>query len=83
MLGDDPPRSRERTRHMVGPYALSVVDQAPWWVHRTAWSQPLDLWLHRDLPHRVEREFKVPVEWVEARSDDLSEPTVPHISLAS
>ena len=26
-------------------------------------------WLHRDLPHRAVRTFKLPVEWVEARSD--------------
>jgi hypothetical protein len=39
--------------------------------------------LHKDLPHRVEREFKLPVEWVEARSDDPDEPTTPHIELPS
>jgi hypothetical protein len=40
-------------------------------------------WLHKDLPHRVEREFKLPVEWIEARSDDPDEPTTPHIELPS
>jgi GABA permease len=29
-------------------------------------------WLHMDLPHRMEREFKLPVEWVEARSEYTS-----------
>ena len=40
-------------------------------------------WLHMDLPHRIEREFKLPVEWIEARSDDPDEPTTPHIELPS
>ena len=35
----------------------------------------LSRWLRMDLPHRVEREFHLPVEWIEARSDDADEPT--------
>jgi GABA permease len=40
-------------------------------------------WLHLDLPHRVEREFNLPVEWIEARSDDPGEATTVHIDLPS
>ncbi len=32
-------------------------------------------WLHMDLPHKAEREFHLPVEWIEARSDSPSEQT--------
>lgn len=34
-------------------------------------------WVHLDLPHRVVREFKLPVEWVETRGED--EPQVVHL----
>jgi nucleotide-binding universal stress UspA family protein len=38
-------------------------------------------WLHMDLPHRVAREFNVPVEWIEARTDALDEATFSLIEL--
>ncbi len=38
-------------------------------------------WLRMDLPHRVEREFKLPLEWVESRSDDPAEVTEVHVEL--
>jgi hypothetical protein len=41
----------------------------------------LSRWLHLDLPHKVEREFQVPVEWIEADTDDASEKTTVHIEL--
>jgi hypothetical protein len=37
-------------------------------------------WLRLDLPHRAVREFRLPVEWVEARSDS-DEPTTVHIAV--
>jgi hypothetical protein len=39
-------------------------------------------WLKMDLPHRAVREFGLPVEWVEARSDS-DEPTSVHIEVPS
>ena len=30
-------------------------------------------WTHHDLPRRVERELQIPVEWVDARTDDPAE----------
>jgi hypothetical protein len=36
---------------------------------------------HKDLPHKVEREFEMPIEWVESRTDDPDEPTTPQIAL--
>jgi hypothetical protein len=30
-------------------------------------------WMHHDLPRRVERELQIPVEWIDARTDDPSE----------
>lgn len=39
-------------------------------------------WLHLDLPHRAVRTFKLPVEWVEARSDSDG-PTSVHIAVPS
>jgi hypothetical protein len=30
-------------------------------------------WMHLDLPRRVERELQIPVEWIDAHSDDPSE----------
>jgi hypothetical protein len=40
-------------------------------------TQPLGLsrWLHLDLPHRVEHEFQLVVEVIEAHTDDPAEPT--------
>jgi hypothetical protein len=37
-------------------------------------------WLHRDLPHRAVRTFKLPVEWVESKSDSAG-PTSVHIAV--
>jgi hypothetical protein len=37
-------------------------------------------WLHLDLPHRVVREFRVPVEWLESRTDD-DNPSVVHLAV--
>ena len=36
-------------------------------------------WLHADLPHRAAREFELPVEWIEARSDSPDEATTVHV----
>ncbi len=38
-------------------------------------------WLHMDLPHRAAREFGLPVEWIEARSDSPDEATTVHVEL--
>jgi GABA permease len=38
-------------------------------------------WVHMDLPHRALREFKLPVEWIEARSDSPDEATTVHLEL--
>jgi hypothetical protein len=38
-------------------------------------------WLHLDLPHRVERELKIPVEWMDASTDDSQEDTMIQIEL--
>ena len=35
----------------------------------------LSRWLHMDFPHKAEREFKLHVEWVEARTDSVDEVT--------
>jgi hypothetical protein len=32
-------------------------------------------WVHLDLPRRVERELQIPVEWIDARTDNPSEET--------
>jgi hypothetical protein len=40
-------------------------------------------WLHMDLPHRALREFQLPVEWIEARSDSPDEATTVHLELPS
>ncbi len=57
-----------------GPYAGIIISTLPAGVSR---------WSLMDLPHRVEREFKLPVEWTEARSDHPDEPTTVHIELPS
>jgi hypothetical protein len=38
-------------------------------------------WMHLDLPRRVERELQIPVEWIDARTDDPSEETEINIEL--
>ena len=38
-------------------------------------------WMHLDLPRRVERELRIPVEWIDAQTDDPSEETQIHIEL--
>jgi hypothetical protein len=38
-------------------------------------------WMHLDLPRRVERELQIPVEWMNARTDDPSEETEINIEL--
>jgi hypothetical protein len=40
-------------------------------------------WLHMDLPHRAVREFKLEVEWIEARTDAPNEATISRIELPS
>jgi hypothetical protein len=52
-------------------YAGLVISTLPAGVSR---------WLHLDLPHRAVRTFKLPVEWVEARSDSEG-PTSVHIAV--
>jgi hypothetical protein len=34
-----------------------------------------------DMPHRAQREFKMPVEWIEARTDDASERTTVNMKM--
>ena len=38
-------------------------------------------WMHHDLPRRVERELQIPVEWIDARTDDPSEEAEINIEL--
>jgi hypothetical protein len=38
-------------------------------------------WMHHDLPRRVERELQIPVEWIDARTDDPSEEAQINIDL--
>ena len=38
-------------------------------------------WMHLDLPRRVERELQIPVEWIDAETDDPSEESQIHIEL--
>jgi hypothetical protein len=38
-------------------------------------------WVHMDLPHRALREFKLPIEWIEARSESPDEATTVHLEL--
>ena len=39
-------------------------------------------WLHMDLPHRALREFNLPVEWIEARTDAPDEATISRVELS-
>jgi hypothetical protein len=41
----------------------------------------LSRWMRMDLPHRALREFKLPVEWIEARSESPDEATTVHLGL--
>jgi hypothetical protein len=38
-------------------------------------------WMHLDLPRRVERELQIPVEWIDAHTDDPSEEAEINIEL--
>jgi hypothetical protein len=40
-------------------------------------------WFHMDLPHRIEREFQLPVEWIESRGDSPDEEASVNIDLPS
>jgi hypothetical protein len=40
-------------------------------------------WFHMDLPHRIEREFQLPVEWIEAEGDSATEATTVQIDMPS
>jgi hypothetical protein len=44
-------------------------------------SSTISRWVHLDLPRRVERELQIPVEWIEAETDDPSEVTEIHLEL--
>lgn len=74
VVGAADPMEAIRDALAADRYAGIIISTLPAGVSR---------WLHMDLPHRVEREFKLPVEWIEARSDDPDEPTTPHIELPS
>jgi hypothetical protein len=38
-------------------------------------------WFHMDLPHRIEREFQLPVEWIETRGDSPDEEATVNIDI--
>jgi hypothetical protein len=40
-------------------------------------------WFHMDLPHRIEREFKLPVEWMETRGTSPNEQASVNVDLPS
>jgi hypothetical protein len=40
-------------------------------------------WFHMDLPHRIEREFQLPVEWIETRGDSPDEEASVNIDVPS
>jgi hypothetical protein len=44
-------------------------------------SSAVSRWVHLDLPRRVERELQIPVEWINAHTDDPSEETEINIDL--
>ena len=44
-------------------------------------SSTVSRWVHLDPPRRVERELQIPVEWIDAHTDDPSEETEIHIEL--
>ena len=73
-VGVADPMEAIRTALAANTYAGIIISTLPAGVSR---------WLHLDLPHRVEREFNLPVEWIEARSDDPGEATTVHIDLPS
>ena len=44
-------------------------------------SSTVSRWMHLDLPRRVERELQIPVEWIDARTDDPLEEAEINIDL--
>jgi hypothetical protein len=44
-------------------------------------SPTISRWMHLDLPRRVERELQIPVEWIDAHTDDPSEEAQINIDL--
>ncbi len=44
-------------------------------------SPTVSRWMRHDLPRRVERELQIPVEWIDARTDDPSEESEINIDL--
>ncbi len=44
-------------------------------------SSTVSRWVHHDLPRRVEKELQIPVEWIDARTDDPSEEAEINIDL--
>ena len=74
LVGVADPMEAIRAALAANSYAGIIISTLPAGVSR---------WLHLDLPHRVDREFNLPVEWIEARSDDPAEATTVHIELPS
>jgi hypothetical protein len=63
---------------LTGPYEAirdAAADQRYDGVIIATHSHTVSRWVHLDLPRRVERELQIPVEWIDADSDDPSEET--------
>ena len=70
-VGPADPLGAIREQLAVAPCTGLVISTLP---------RTLSRWLHLDLPHRAVTEFNLPVEWLEAASDD-DEPHVVHIAV--
>jgi len=70
-VGAADPIEAIREQLQKGHYAGLIISTLP---------RPVSRWLRMDLPHRVVREFRLPVEWVESR-DDNDDPSTVHIAV--